>query len=57
MTLQVQQLYQQLSVFKNPKQFFEQNGQEELRERLLQTFNQPVDDYLQENLQCIQTFL
>lgn len=55
-TLQVQSLYKHLSVFKNPKQFFEQNGQEELKERLLQALDEPVDNYLEENLQSFQRF-
>lgn len=55
-TLQVQSLYEHLSVFKNPKQFFEQNGQETLKERLLQELDGPVENYLKENLQSFQRF-
>lgn len=50
-TINIQQLYPLLSIFKNPKQFFEQNGQDEMREAFEQAFQKPVEEYLQTSLE------
>lgn len=49
-TIHLSELSPILQLFKNPKQFFEQNGQQEMREKLEEAFNQPVDKYLAKNL-------
>lgn len=38
-----------LSLFKNAKQFFENNGQKEMRDQLEERLQQPVADYLSDN--------
>ncbi|WP_226658200.1 dynamin family protein [Pseudalkalibacillus hwajinpoensis] len=43
------------SSFKSPKQFFEQNGREDLHDVLKKEFQQPVNDYLTAEKQVIES--
>ncbi|MCA0174198.1 dynamin family protein [Bacillus sp. RAR_GA_16] len=43
------------SSFKSPKQFFEQNGRDDLHDGLKKEFQQPVSDYLTAEKQVIET--
>lgn len=55
-TIHLSELYPIMQLFKNPKQFFEQNGQQEMREKLEEAFNQPVDNYLGKNLERLSDY-
>lgn len=55
-SLNIQSLYPLLAMFKNPKQFFEHNGQIEMREVFEDALQQPVDHYLQVNFEQFKTY-